>query len=63
MRPMEHSSTSTLSAAGPHGPQTDAATDERYIPHFRSLTMPGLAKGPILPVWLRKPFRRKATHS
>jgi len=60
MRPMEHT-TNTPSAAGTPSPQTDTATDERYIPHFRSLTMPGLAKGPILPTWLRKLFRRTDT--
>jgi hypothetical protein len=61
MRPMEHSTISTRSAAGARGPQTDAATDEQYIPHFRSLTMPGLAKGPILPEWVHRLFRRTDT--
>jgi hypothetical protein len=61
MRPMEHA-TNTPSAAGTRGPQAGTDTDEPYIPHFRSLTMPGLAKGPILPEWLRKLFRRTDTH-
>jgi hypothetical protein len=60
MRPMEHPA-NTPSAAGAHGPQADAGIDEPYIPHFRSLTMPGLAKGPILPAWLSKLFRRTDT--
>jgi hypothetical protein len=58
---MERSTITTSSVAGSRGLQTDAATDERYVPHFRSLTMPGLAKGPILPEWLRKLFRRTET--
>jgi hypothetical protein len=58
---MEHSTISTPPATGARGPQADADTDEPYIPHFRSLTMPGLAKGPIIPEWLLKPFRRKDT--
>jgi len=44
---------------GAHGTQADTGNDESYVPHFRSLTMPGLAKGPILPAWLSKLFRRK----
>ena len=59
MKGMEHSTIGTPSAPDARGPQTDAATDERYIPNFRSLTMPGLAKGPILPAWVHKLFRRK----
>jgi hypothetical protein len=58
MRPMEHP-TNTPSSAGAHGPQADAGTDEPYIPHFRSLTMPGLVKGPLIPESVRKFFRRK----
>ncbi len=58
MRRMKHS-TDTPSSVGGHGPQVDPSTDEAYVPHFRSLTMPGLAKGPILPAWLSKLFRRK----
>jgi hypothetical protein len=61
MRPVEHSTISTPSATGASGPQADADTDEPYIPHFRSLTMPGLAKGPIVPAWLSKLFPRKDT--
>jgi hypothetical protein len=29
--------------------------------HFKPLVTPGLFKGPILPEWLSKPFRRKET--
>jgi hypothetical protein len=61
MSAMEHSTIGTPSAAGARRPRIDAATYERYTPHFRSLTMPGLAKGPILPAWLRKRLRRKDT--
>jgi hypothetical protein len=61
MTGMEHSTVSTPFAADTRRPQIDAATYERYTPHFRSLSMPGLAKGPILPAWLRKRLRRKDT--
>jgi hypothetical protein len=61
MSAMEHSTVSQPPAADPLRTQTDGDTDERDLPHFRSLTMPGLAKGPILPVWLTKRFRRKDT--
>jgi hypothetical protein len=60
---MEHSTIGTPPATGVRGPHADADadTEEPYIPHFRSLTMPGLAKGPIIPEWLSKFFRRKDT--
>jgi hypothetical protein len=40
---------------------TNVDMNERELPHFESLTLPGLFKGPILPEWMRKPFRRKNT--
>jgi hypothetical protein len=43
----------------PHKQATDVDMNERELPHFESLTLPGLFKGPILPEWMRKPFRRK----
>jgi hypothetical protein len=58
---MEHSTASQPPAADPRGTQADADTNERDLPHFRSLTMPGLAKGPIIPAWLHKFFRRTDT--
>lgn len=61
MSAMEDSAVSTPSAADADRPRFDPTTYEHYTPHFRSLTMPGLAKGPILPAWLRKRFRRKGT--
>jgi hypothetical protein len=54
---MEHPTISPPPVPDPRDPQADA--DEQYIPHFRSLTMPGLVKGPIIPTWLSKRFRRK----
>jgi hypothetical protein len=57
MSAMEHSTVDTPSAADTRRPQFDAATYEQYTPHFR----PGLAKGPILPAWLRKRLRREDT--
>ena len=61
MNAMEHPALSAPPAAGARGTHTSATTDEQYIPHFRSLTMPGLAKGPIVPAWLRRRFRHKDT--
>ena len=63
---MEHSTTSqpptaNQSEIAQRRTQAAAATDERDRPHFRSLTMPGLAKGPIFPAWLHRLFRRKDT--
>jgi hypothetical protein len=40
---------------------TDAAERTPGTRHFQSLILPGLAKGPILPAWLRRLFRRKDT--
>ncbi len=63
MSAMEHSTISQPSAADPPRTEASAATNERELPHFRSLTMPGLAKGPILPAWLRKIFQPTSTHA
>jgi hypothetical protein len=52
MRLIEH-----LAAADPRPWQAiDADMDERDRPYFRSLTMPGLEKGPILALWSRPIF-------
>jgi len=65
MRPMEHSTTSRPTGTAPE--DTSTGTTDRgpgtphYTRHFQSLILPGLAKGPILPEWLRRLFRRKAT--
>jgi hypothetical protein len=62
MRPMEHTTTSQPPAADPRLPQAAGDdTNEQDRPQIRSLTMPGLAKGPLLPEWLRRPFRRTDT--
>ena len=58
MRPMVDTTSSTRSPVAVRRPQAGADTDEPYIPHFRSLTMPGLVKGPILPESVSKFFRK-----
>jgi hypothetical protein len=65
MSAMEHSTTDRPPGTTP-GDRSAAATDtaERTgARHFQSLILPGLAKGPILPAWLRRPFRRPDTHA
>lgn len=51
--------------ADPHRTQTGADTGEPYVRRFKSVQMPGVAKGPILPDWvrhrLRKLLHRKTT--
>ena len=39
-----------------------ADTDERDLPHFRSLITPGLMSVPPVPAWLRKLFQRVGIH-
>ena len=64
MRPMEHTTTGRQPAAGQRRtPAAGADTDKQDRPQIRSLITPGLAKGPLVPEWLRKFFRRKATPS
>jgi hypothetical protein len=63
MSRMEHSTVSPQAAAEPRRTHAAADTNERDVPHFRSLRVPGLVSGPLLATWLRKPFRRKAIHS
>ena len=54
-------------SAPPQGDRSTATTDTAVrtpgTRHFQSLILPGLAKGPILPAWLRRPFRRTDTHA
>jgi hypothetical protein len=65
MSAMEPSATSWPPAADPSRTQTGADTDEPYVHRFKSVKMPGVAKGPILPEsvskFFRKRFRRKHT--
>ena len=53
------------SKIGQRRTRTGADTDEPYVHRYRSVKMPGVAKGPILPEWLstyfRNRFRRKGT--
>jgi hypothetical protein len=62
---MEPSTTSQSPATDPPRTQTGADTDEPYVHRYKSVKMPGVAKGPILPEWLstyfRNRFRRKDT--
>jgi hypothetical protein len=59
MSPMKPSAVSRSPIADPNRSRTGANADEPYIPHFRSLNMPGVASSPLLPEWLRKPFRER----
>ncbi len=65
MKLMEHSTTDRPPSTTPG--DTNTGTTDRgpgtphYTRHFQSLILPGLAKGPILPEWLRRLFRRTDT--
>jgi hypothetical protein len=64
MSPMKPSASDRLSAKDHRHIQGDSAdTDKRNAPHFESLRVPDLMSVPLFTAWLRKPFRRKATHS
>jgi hypothetical protein len=67
MSAMEPSITSQQPAADPSRTRTHTDTDEPYTRHFRSVKMPGVASGPILPEsvskFFRKRFRRTDTHA
>jgi hypothetical protein len=63
MSPMERSTISRTSSADSPHTETNATTSERELPHFRSLTMPGLMKGPLIPAWLRKIFQATGKHA
>jgi hypothetical protein len=43
--------------------QADVAAKERDRPEIRSLKMAGVASSPLLPDWLRKPFRERLRHT
>jgi hypothetical protein len=64
MRPMEPSTPSQPAALEPTRTDTtktggiEKAYGDR---HFKPVVTPGIFKGPILPVWLSKRFRRKST--
>ena len=64
MRIMEQSTASQPTALAPTHMDTtktegiEKAYGDRY---FKPVVTPGIFKGPILPVWLSKRFRRKGT--
>jgi hypothetical protein len=61
MRFMEHTAADRLSDAALR--DTGAAGAAERTPgtrHFQSLILPDLVSVPKLPMWLRKPFRRRA---
>ncbi|MGH2904808.1 MAG: hypothetical protein ACRDK7_14690 [Solirubrobacteraceae bacterium] len=58
---MEHPPASQPYSADQGLAQDKTDTDDRDIPHFESLILPGLVSIPPMPAWLRKLFRRKAT--
>ncbi len=61
MSAMEHSTANQPPAADPLRTQADADRDEPYVPHFKSVIIPGLMSVPPVPAWLRKLFRRTDT--
>jgi len=61
MRPMKHPTVSQPAAVVDTNERV-ADTDERDIPHFRSLITPGLMSVPPVPAWLRKLFQRADAH-
>jgi hypothetical protein len=64
MSAMKHSTTVRPPGATPGDTSTATTDTAERAPgtrHFQSLILPGLAKGPILPVWLHKHFRRTNT--
>jgi hypothetical protein len=70
MRPMKPPTTGQPPAADrskidPHRTRIGDGTGEPYVHHYKSVKMPGVAKGPILPEsvskFLRTRFRRKHT--
>lgn len=50
--------------ADPNRVRPGVGADEPYVPHFKSLNMPGVASSPVLPeplrAYFRKRFRRKS---
>jgi len=63
MRPMKHTTSDRPTATDPRPTQAGAdGTDKRDTLHFESLRVPSLMSVPLFTAWLRKPFRRKATH-
>jgi hypothetical protein len=58
------STTSRTPIADPSRVRPGVGADEPYVPHFKSLNMPGVASGPLLPeplrAYFRKRFRRKS---
>jgi hypothetical protein len=58
MSVMEPATTSQPPAADPLRTRTGADTDEPRVHRFKSVKMPGVAKGPILPDWVHNWARR-----
>jgi hypothetical protein len=64
MSAMEHSTTDPPPGTTPGDTSRSATDTAERAPgtrHFQSLILPGLAKGPILPEWVRRPFRHTDT--
>jgi hypothetical protein len=62
MSAMESSTASQPSASEPV--PTDVTETKAYGDrYFKPVVTPGIFKGPIIPVWLSKRFRRTDTHA
>jgi hypothetical protein len=64
MNPMKHTTSDWSTATDPRRTLAESVDrDKRDTTHFESLRVPSLMSVPLFTAWLRKPFRRKATHS
>ena len=64
MSPMKHTTSDRPTATDPRRALAHGVDrDKRNATHFESLRVPDLMSVPLFTAWLRKPFRRKATHS
>jgi hypothetical protein len=64
MRHMDQPTTSTLPdyPRTPDGKYKYTTWDGQPL-YYPSTKVPGVLKGPLLPAWLTKPFRRKSTRT
>jgi hypothetical protein len=64
MNPMKRTMSDRSMVPDPRRTLADGVDrDKRNTTHFESLRVPSLMSVPLFTAWLRKPFRRKATHS
>jgi hypothetical protein len=61
MEPSTASEPAASESAGAEAPKTVRTEKAHGDRNFEPVIVPGIFKGPILPVWLSKHFRRKDT--